>query len=225
MQIESDYCKIKENRFLTFFVIIDEGAVIDAEECLKKMQSKSDAELMRLVKNKNRLALEELYNRYIRLVFSFALQSMKDEHRAKSIVQIVFTRLWTTEVGFDETKGKFVNWLLTITRNCVIDEGRKDRKNHLQVQLEPDHWEQMSDETADYQPEEAILRKDRRERIQKAFYWLNESQVQLLRLLYWEGYSLSEIAELKKEPLGTIKSRLHQALKILRTHILPEGER
>jgi RNA polymerase sigma factor (sigma-70 family) len=188
------------------------------------MQNISDAELMRLVLDKHREALDELYDRYIRLVYSFALKSTKDEGRARMIVQLVFTRLWTTEKGYDESKGNFVNWLLTITRNCIIDEVRKEKKYQDQIQLSPERWEQLSDEAEKNNPEALVLHKEKKERIQRAFKWLSENQVQLLQLLYWEGYSLREIAELKNEPLGTIKSRLHQTLKILRKHMVLDGE-
>lgn len=56
------------------------------------MQNKSDAELMRLIKEKHRPALEELYDRYIKLVYSFAFKSTKDQEKTRVIVQAVFTR-------------------------------------------------------------------------------------------------------------------------------------
>lgn len=188
------------------------------------MQNKSDAELMRAVLNKQREALEELYDRYIRLVYSFALKATKNEGRTRMIVQLVFTRLWTTEKGYDESKGNFANWLLTITRNCMIDEVRRDKKHQNQIQWSPKRWEQLNDQDEKNNPESFVLNREKKERIQGAFKWLSQSQVQLLQLLYWEGYSLSEIAELNKEPLGTIKSRLHQTLKLLRKHMVFDGE-
>lgn len=191
---------------------------------LTDMHNQSDTELMKLVLNKNRKALEELYDRYVRLIYSFALKSTKDEERARAVVQLVFTRLWTTEKGFDASKGAFVNWLLTIARNCIIDEIRIDKKHKDDQYLDIDTWRQMSDQSNENQPEKAAMDRLKKEQIQQAFKWLSEHQIQLLQLLYWEGYSLREIAELNKEPLGTIKSRLHQALKVLRYHMLPERE-
>jgi RNA polymerase sigma factor (sigma-70 family) len=184
------------------------------------MQSLSDSELMRLVIGKNREALEELYERYVRLIYSFAMKSIKEETKARATVQAVFTRLWTTEKGYNESKGAFPNWLVTITRNCIIDESRKEKRHQDNIQLEPDEWQQMTDISDGYHPEKAFMHKVKKEQIRQAFKWLSDNQVQLLQLLYWEGYSLKEIAELKKEPLGTIKSRLHQALKTLRHHMV-----
>jgi RNA polymerase sigma-70 factor (ECF subfamily) len=188
------------------------------------MKGLSDSELMKLVIDKNRKALEELYDRYVRLTYSFAVKSTKDEAQARVIVQLVFTRLWTTQKGYDESKGAFVNWLLTITRNCIIVERRKEKRHQDNIHLASDHWEQMKDHAEIHNPEQVVSQQVRKEQIQQAFHWLSENQVQLLQLLYWEGYSLRDIAEFKNESLGTVKSRLHQALKILRRHMVLEGE-
>ncbi|MEJ8544324.1 sigma-70 family RNA polymerase sigma factor [Brevibacillus borstelensis] len=187
------------------------------------MQKMSDADLMRLVMQKHRPALEELYDRYIKLVYSFALKSTKDEQQAKGIVQAVFTRLWTTEKGYDESKGQFVNWLLTITRNITVDHLRQEKRNQLVVPVEPKRWEQIAGHSAD-NPADIVSRKLVREQVEKAYRYLSPSQVELIRSLYWEGYSLSEIARMRNEPIGTIKSRLHQTLKVLRNHLVPEME-
>ena len=59
----------------------------------------------------------------------------------------------------------------------------------------------------------------------KHMYIYPTNQIELIEMMYWEGYSLSEIASQKNEPVGTVKSRLHQCLKILRKHLtsLREG--
>jgi RNA polymerase sigma-70 factor (ECF subfamily) len=173
---------------------------------------------MEMVQNKHRPALEELYDRYGKLVYSFAMKSTRDQQSAKDIMQAVFTRLWTTERNYDPNKGKYLNWLLTITRNLTIDHIRKERKHARTIPLEPKH-ENRRDADNRHNPEQAADRTWVGEQIRDACRFLSESQVQLLELLYWQGYSLSEIADLKAEPIGTIKSRLHQALKILRKHL------
>ncbi|WP_144549824.1 RNA polymerase sigma factor [Bacillus sp. X1(2014)] len=185
------------------------------------MQNLSDADLMLLIKAKHRPALEELYDRYIKLVYSFVIKSTKDQDKAKVIVQAVFTRVWTTETGYNPEKGQFVNWLLTITRNITIDHHRKEKKDASLVSIDQDQLEQIPGSHAN-NPAEILSRKHVREQIQKAYQYLSKNQIELIQWLYWEGYTLSEIAEMKKEPIGTIKSRLHQTLKVLRKHIVME---
>ncbi|MBV7504585.1 sigma-70 family RNA polymerase sigma factor [Bacillus sp. sid0103] len=185
------------------------------------MQKLSDAELMLLIKVKHRPALEELYDRYIKLVYSFVIKSTKDQDKTKVIVQAVFTRVWTSETGYDPEKGLFVNWLLTITRNITIDHHRREKKDSPLVSIDQEQLEQIPGSQAN-NPAEILSRKLVREQIQKAYQYLSKNQIELIQWLYWEGYTLSEIAEMKKEPIGTIKSRLHQTLKVLRKHIVME---
>ncbi|MFK7697709.1 RNA polymerase sigma factor [Paenibacillus sp. HJGM_3] len=179
------------------------------------MQPYSDEQLMRMVRDKQGEALEMLYDRYAKLVYSFAMKSTPDAQLAKEVVQLVFTRLWTTESGYDAKKGLFVNWLLTITRNIVIDQLRQARNQPAVVPFEPSAWESLPDHLQ-LHPEAAVSRTWLKERLAEASRALTDRQLQLIRWLYWEGYTLSEIAERSGEPLGTIKNRLHQALKLLR---------
>lgn len=185
------------------------------------MQKKSDAELMLLIKEKHRPALEEIYDRYIKVVYSFSLKATKDPDKAKVIVQAVFMRIWTTENVYKPEKGQFVNWLLTITRNITIDHYRKEKREHALIAIGQEQLEQIPEYPSN-NPDEILSRKLLREQIEQAYEYLSNNQIELIQWLYWEGYTLREIAEMKQEPIGTIKSRLHQTLKILRNRVEPE---
>nr|WP_312024155.1 sigma-70 family RNA polymerase sigma factor [Bhargavaea beijingensis] len=83
---------------------------------------------MKLIKEKKSSALEEIYDRYIKLIYGFTFKFMNgNEESTKEVVQLVFLRLWTTKSGYDSEKGSFVNWILTINRNICIDYIRKER--------------------------------------------------------------------------------------------------
>ncbi|WP_342599428.1 sigma-70 family RNA polymerase sigma factor [Psychrobacillus sp. FSL H8-0483] len=175
------------------------------------MKEKHDAELMRLVNEKNRQAFEELYDKYIKLVYSFVMKFCNgNEDKAKEMIQLVFLRLWTTNSHYDPAQGNFVNWLLTITRNICIDYLRKEKRH-------TEHHQEEHVEIAD--PANPIDQRVDMNDIATAKNKLPTAQRKLIDLLYWKGYSLSEIAKLEQEPIGTIKSRLHQALKGLRKHL------
>lgn len=191
------------------------------------MRNHSDYELMLLVKRKRHDALSELYDRYAVLVYSFARRAVGDERAAREIVQSVFVRLWTTESEYHSDKGQFKSWLLTITRNLATDWLRKQRRQRRQVNdvvsFMPEELEQIVDKRS-ASPEDYVDRQSLKEQLQSAYRFLSKQQIELLEHFYWHGYSLSELAARYKEPLGTVKSRLHQALKILRRHLTVEGE-
>lgn len=186
------------------------------------MKSKTDEELIQLIVQNHRPALEELYDRYVKLIYSFSLKMTKgDTEKTKEIVQHVFLRIWTTKSTYNPSQGQFVNWLLTITRNIAIDHTRKEDKHRGTILLEFEEWRQMQDNQSEDVPQQ-VSRNLLKQQIQEAKRQLSEPQQRLIDLLYWEGYSLSEIAKLEQKPLGTIKSRLNQTLKKLRDYFSDE---
>ncbi|GGD93419.1 RNA polymerase sigma factor [Paenibacillus nasutitermitis] len=188
------------------------------------MQNLSDYELMLLIKHKRHSALSILYDRYSALIYSFAWKALRDEQAAREIVQSVFIRLWTTESEYDQNKGRFTSWLLTITRNITTDWQRRKRREDAGVaSVFPGRLEQLPD-TYSASPEDRAERESLKEQIRDAYCHLSKQQIMLLEHFYWQGYSLTELALLYNQPLGTVKNRLHQALKILRRHLLESGE-
>ncbi|ULL17524.1 sigma-70 family RNA polymerase sigma factor [Paenibacillus sp. H1-7] len=188
------------------------------------MQTYTDEQLMQLIREKHSFALRMLYDRYVRLVYSFAVKSGVDAQLAHDIVQQVFTRIWVTEKGYDSGKGQFVNWLLTITRNMTIDHLRKQRNQQRFVSYEVITDSELGAGRPENCLQDTVSMRMLKDEIKSAYRYLSEKQIQLLRLFYWEGYTLSEIAESKGEPLGTVKNRLHQTLKTLRQHLKSYGE-
>lgn len=187
------------------------------------MNQLSDYELMLLVKQKRQEALSVLYDRHAGMVYSFALKSLRDEQASREIVQSVFVRLWTTGSGYDPDKGRFVSWLATITRNLTMDWARRQRRlNAGAAPYVPEELERIPDEGAT--PEAVAERESLKRQIQHAYRYLSQPQIELLEHFYWQGYTLKELSTRYQEPLGTVKNRLHQTLKILRRHLLTEGE-
>lgn len=188
------------------------------------MHNLTDHELMQLIRNGKNKALSILYDRYGALVYSFAIKAVRDEPTARDISQAVFMRLWTTESEYNPEKGRFTSWLLTITRNITMDYIRKQRRDASGlVQLTEQRFNELPDPLV-VSPEEHVERHSIREQIQQACKHLSQSQKTLIEHFYWQGYSLTELAQLYDQPLGTVKNRLHQTLKILRRHLAAKGD-
>lgn len=179
------------------------------------MKEKSDEELMMLVMSKHRPALEELYDRYVKLIYSFAFKfSNGNADSTREMVQLVFLKLWTTKSKYDSSKGKFINWLLTITRNVCVDYIRKDS---LHIKHNEKIHSYVSTELVD--PVDEIEQRLTFNAVSAAKSKLTNAQKRLIDLFYWKGFSLTEIAKMENEPVGTVKSRLHQSLKQLKKHL------
>jgi len=181
------------------------------------MPTHTDGELMRLIRLKRRDALEHLYDRHAKLVYSFARRASGNETLAREIVQLVFTRLWTTSAEYDTARGSFVNWLITVTRHIAIDVMRRERRHAANV---PIAWiEETAQAGLSEHPESELIRKSELSEVAAAAMRLTAPQRRVIELLYWKGYTLQQIADMGGEPVGTVKSRLHQALKTLRRQL------
>jgi RNA polymerase sigma-70 factor (ECF subfamily) len=181
------------------------------------MTTLSDAELLISVKEGDGSALEKLYDRYAALVHSLALQITREPALAQEIVQDVFTKIWVSPNLYDPERGRFSSWLLTVTRNIAIDALRKrERKDRLSI-LPPLMIYETMHESPDFS--EGMEQRELAAVVQKGMQILKPEQQTILQLTYWEGFSLSEVARKLGLPPGTVKSRLHSALKHLRDYL------
>jgi len=174
-----------------------------------------DTGLIRLIAQGNADALGELYDRYSRLVFSIAYNSLGNYATAEEITQDVFTRVWEKSHTYDANLSKVSTWMITIARNRAIDQLRREKIRLDQSSL---GWEELSSEKhemgADLQ--ETVELSLERSIVRKAILELPADQQKALALAYFRGYSHTEIAEILGEPLGTVKTRIRLAMQKLR---------
>jgi RNA polymerase sigma-70 factor (ECF subfamily) len=167
-------------------------------------------------------AMEVLYDRYNRPVFSFAFRMLGDREHAEDLLQEVFMRAWRHAKTFSERRGSYITWLL-ITHNMAIDEiRRKDRRPRKAESADPIL---MLTNVTDSNPtvEEQAILGDMREVVKHALARLPTAQRTALELAYFQGFTQREIAEIQNEPLGTIKTRMRLAIRKLRDHLETQG--
>ncbi|ASK61280.1 RNA polymerase subunit sigma-70 [Virgibacillus phasianinus] len=178
-----------------------------------------DVELFNRAQAQDEHALELLYDRYEKLLFSFSFRMTKNKFLAEEVVQDVFTKIWSRQRNFDESKGKFSSWLLTVTRNATIDMLRKKKETPYELD-ERDALHDLGPST-----EEQIEWKERSEQVREAVGQLTGDQQEIIELFYFKGMSQSKIAESCEIPLGTVKGRVRLALKHLRNKLSQVNER
>ncbi|MFZ3580329.1 RNA polymerase sigma factor [Virgibacillus sp. DJP39] len=178
-----------------------------------------DVELFNRAQAYDENALELLYDRYEKLLFSFSYRMTNNKFLAEEVVQDVFTKIWSKQRTFDETKGKLSSWLLTVTRNATIDMLRKKKETPYELD-ERDALHDLNPST-----EEQIEWKERSEEVREAIRELTNEQQEIIELFYFKGLSQSKIADECEIPLGTVKGRVRLALKHLRSILSPTSER
>jgi RNA polymerase sigma-70 factor (ECF subfamily) len=133
---------------------------------------------------------------------------------AEEIVQDVFMRIWTSAVRFDEERGSFVAWLMTISRNRVLDELRRQRTTRRSVEEVEEVLLHSPDPSVDL--DEAVSSNQRRRVMLDALRELPEEQRRAVVLAYFGGLTRAAIARELGWPLGTVKKRIQLGLQKLR---------
>ena len=181
---------------------------MDVEPCDDK--AAADAAAVARVARGDAEALRELYDRYGRIVYSFAHRLTHDSTLSEECVQDVFVALWRRAGDFDPSRARLTTWLFVVARNRAIELGRqKARRPELRGDLEP------LGSAPDTQ--ELIAAADEAQRVAEVMAELPDDQLAVLRLSYFDGLSHSEIAEVIGIPLGTVKGRIRLALERLRS--------
>lgn len=173
-----------------------------------------DIELYERVRQKDKEAFECIYDKYEKLLYSFVIKLSGDSALAEEVLQEVFMKIWIQKATYDQTKGKFSSWIVTITRYTAIDIIRKNRKHHLSLTEDRDFPEEGTEKT-----EDIVEWREKGQQIREAVTDLSEEQKQMVDLFYFKGLSQSEIADKTSVPLGTVKGRIRLALKHLKKRL------
>jgi RNA polymerase sigma factor (sigma-70 family) len=169
----------------------------------------TDEEVLARVARADEDALAELYDRFGRIAYGFALRILRDPALAQDAVQDAMLTAWRTAASFDPARGRASTWLLTLVHRRAVDVVRReDRRRAQPLDDAPIASGDATDETA-------AVREQRRA-VQAALAELPPEQREALELAYYGGLSQSQLAERLGVPLGTVKSRTFAGLASLR---------
>ncbi len=144
----------------------------------------------------------------------FAFTLTRDNESAKDLMQETLYRALANREKYNAGTN-LKAWMYTIMRNIFINNYRRRSKQHTIFDNTPNEFLLDHNQTAVRNSAEVTLElKD----IQSAIHDLPNIFKNPF-IMYYEGFRYNEIAEILKEPLGTIKSRIHFARKLLKESI------
>jgi RNA polymerase sigma-70 factor (ECF subfamily) len=187
--------------------------------------SASDEALVHQLAKRDVLALEALYDRYGDIVYSVSLRVVGDVQLAEDVAQEVFLRLWRRPDHYDESRGRFLTWLLSVARNRAIDERRSRGRRSRHESLPGLESEAVFAVTDGADPEGSALISEERTSVRRALVQLPPEQRLAIELAYFRGYTQMEIARGLNQPLGTIKTRIRLGLQKLRIAMVENSNR
>ena len=144
----------------------------------------------------------------------FAINLTRDSEAANDLYQETLYKALANKEKYNAGTN-IKAWLFTIMRNIFINDYRRKAKQKTIFDSTPNDYLINQKQTSISNAAESDLRI---KEINKAIQQLPEI-FKTPFLLYFDGYKYNEIAEVLIEPLGTIKSRIHFARKLLKEQI------
>jgi len=180
------------------------------------LRFRDDTDLARRLRERDAGAMRELYDHYGRLIYSLIQRMVRNSAAAEDLVQETFLRIWNRMPAFDQERGALGPWVLTVARNRAIDYLRSADGRMSAGALDLDRLEHPG-QFCDF--DNRALSLDRARMLKEAFEKLTPNQKTVIELAYYEGLSQTEMADRMQQPLGTIKTWVRSALKVLREQL------
>jgi RNA polymerase sigma-70 factor (ECF subfamily) len=178
----------------------------------KRKISLSEEELVLALRQREKVAIEALYDMYSSSLFGVIVRIVNDNAVAEDILQDTFVKIWNSFSSYSTEKGRLFTWMVNIARNLAIDKIRsKDFKNQGKNQDIENNVAFIDEQrNAVYKPE--LLG------VKELVEGLKPEQKSILDLVYFKGYTHVEAADELGVPLGTVKTRLRMAIIQLRKY-------
>jgi len=185
----------------------------------------TDEELMLACKEDRKGALEEIYRRYHRPIFSYVVRNYLRKEQAEDIVQETFLRVYRGRKGYEPT-AKFSVWLYRIARNLCIDESRRYWNRNVTREGDAALDDDQQSPLDLVQTGEADVRKKMDEAtdlktIHNAINQLSPEQREVILLNKFQGLSYQEIGEIIGSNPESVKQKAYRAHLRLREILQP----
>ena len=169
----------------------------------------------------DREALALLFRRYAHIVRALAERILRDASEAEDLVQEVFLFVFRKGALFDPERGSARSWLAQVTYHRAFDRRRYLVSRHFYSNLELQEVVFRAEEPATltgfYEDSiEAALGRDALRRIDEA---LSEAQRLVIRLYFFDGHTLQEIAAVIGQSVGNVRNHYYRALEKMRKEV------
>lgn len=162
------------------------------------------------IKAKKADAFSYLYDNYSSAIYGSIMRIINNEDVSEEVLQDAFMKFWDKIDQYDSSKGRFFTWMVNISRNLAIDKlrskemkkvGKTDNIETYVTGIEREKLEQLNVDGIG---------------LKEALTSLRDEEKFILEMVYFKGYTQSEISDEFDIPLGTVKTRLRMGLKSMR---------
>ena len=179
----------------------------------------NEKELILYLQKGESAALEYIYDHYSAALYGIIVKILKgNKIISEDVLQETFIKIWTNRIKYDSSKATLFTWMLNIARNTAIDTLRSsdfNRHSVNRVSIDSVHIDEELHSPSPQYAEDIILKE--------ILNQLPPEQIQIIELMYYQGYTQTEIATQYSIPLGTVKSRARLAIETLRKILIHDS--
>ena len=163
-------------------------------------------------------AFSEVYDVVSPRVYGIALRVIGDPHQAEEVAQETLVEVWRNAARFDAAKGSASAWISTMAHHRAVDRVRASSATRRRDTAWHGQGEGTDSALADTTYEQSV-QLDRSRTIRTALTALPAPQRRAIELAYFGGHTYADVAEMMQAPLGTTKTRIRNALRLLRENL------
>jgi RNA polymerase sigma factor (sigma-70 family) len=167
-------------------------------------------------------AMDSLYQRYSRILYSLAYRMVADHQIAEDLLQDAFLSVWRRSTSFSPQAGAARSWLISILHHRAIDHLRRVRRRSS-IQEAPLDELELDETTAVPDVWDEAWRSVQSSQVRAALMKIPTEQRLVIELAYFQGWTHVEIAEGTQTPLGTVKARMRLGLNHLKRALEEQG--
>lgn len=159
--------------------------------------------------HRDREAFARLFQYFAPRLKAWLMKSGATSAAAEDFAQDTLLTVWRKADLFDARKARAATWVFTIARNRRLDMLRRDARAAQVPEID------LNDDEVE-RPDDLLVASDEARRVRKALAQLKPDQIEILQLAYFADSPHSVIAQQLDLPLGTVKSRIRNAVIKLR---------
>jgi len=167
-------------------------------------------------------AMESLYERYSRILYSLAYRMVADHQVAEDLLQDAFLSVWRRATSYSPQMGAARSWLISILHHRTIDYLRRERRRSTIQEVLLEDLE-LDESTASPDVWDETWRSVKSSHVRAALMKIPTEQRLVIELAYFQGWTHTEIAEGTQIPLGTVKARMRLGLTHLKQVLIRMG--
>lgn len=168
--------------------------------------------LVTRAKQGDKEAFGEIYETHVTPIYRYAFARLHDKQEAEDVTQEAFLKAYGSLPRFEARYDTFLPYLFTITRNLLINRGKRKKPEYLPL-------EELDRSTGELSASSFAEAKERSALLVQALQVLTETEREIIELRFFGECTYTEIAALCEKKEDAIRQHVARALKKMRTHL------